>query len=61
MLVLDQYGETEQLALSGRTGYDGLVLPPTGEMQPQVAFGDYTLKLLRVTPFPARPQRDCSA
>ncbi len=52
VLVLDQYGETEQLALSGRTGYDGLVLAPTGAMQPQAAFGDYTLKLLRVTPFP---------
>ncbi|MFN8469820.1 MAG: hypothetical protein U0X20_29960 [Caldilineaceae bacterium] len=52
VLVLNQYGETEQLALSGRTGYDGLVLPPTGKMQPQAAFGDYTLKLLRVMPFP---------
>ena len=52
VLVLDQYGETEQLALSGRTSYDGLVLPPTAEMQPQVAVGDYTLKLLRVMPFP---------
>lgn len=52
VLFLDQYGETEQLALSGRTGYDGLVLPPTAEMQPQVIVGDYTLRLLRVTPFP---------
>ncbi len=55
LLVLDQYGETEQLALSGRTGYDGLMLPPSGEMQPQAVFGDYTLKLLRVTPFPEGP------
>ena len=55
VLVLDQYGETEQLALSGRTGYDGLMLPPAGEMQPQAVFGDYTLKLLRVTPFPEGP------
>jgi hypothetical protein len=52
VLVLNQYGETEQLSLSGRTGYDGLVLPPIGEMQPQAVFGDYTLRLLRVTPFP---------
>ena len=44
MLVLDQYGDTEQLVLSGRTGYDGLVLPPIDDMQPQVAIGDYTLK-----------------
>ena len=52
VLVLDQYGQTEQIKLTGRTGYDGLLLPPTGEMQPQVTVGDYTLKLLRVTPFP---------
>ena len=52
VLVLNQYGETEQLVLSGRTGYDGLVLPPIGDLQPQIAVGDYVLKLLRVTPFP---------
>jgi hypothetical protein len=57
VLILNQYGETEQLVLSGRTGYDGLVLPPIDEMEPQVAFGDYTLRLLRVTPFPEGPNQ----
>ena len=52
LLVLDQWGETEQIKLTGRTGYDGLVLPPTAGLEPEVAVGDYTVKLLRVMPFP---------
>ena len=59
--VSDTDGKDQQLKLVGRTDYAGIVLPPSAEMQPQIAIGDYTLALQRVAPLPGQHRRDRGA